>query len=141
MDSLTVLIKRWYLPRMIPSYQVVIKGGKKTTKHQQNISMWYHRALDKLAEILKLYLKHTYIKQGLKSERLEDVKVLHVLDYIKNNSSHYARKLGYVNGEKLREVCQKLTMARNSCSPKVHKRRSHSPNSRPRSTGEKYSEG
>lgn len=66
-----------------------------------------HRALDKLAEILKLFLA----KEKLSLEKQEDVQVL--LQRIKSNSQCFANKLKY-NEDELREVCQTLLDARNS---------------------------
>ena len=68
-----------------------------------------HRAMDKLAEILKIFLDATKTRLG--SEKLEDVQAL--LQYIKSDAKRYAEKLGYTQ-EVLCEVCQTLLTARNS---------------------------
>ena len=68
-----------------------------------------HRALDKLTEILKIFLDAT--KTQLSSEKLEDVQAL--LQCIKSNAKHYAEKLGYPK-EDLCKACETLLDARNS---------------------------
>ena len=66
-----------------------------------------HRALDKLAEILKPFLNAT----KMSPEKLEDVQAL--IQCIKSNSKRYAEKLGYTATD-LCEDCQILIDARNS---------------------------
>ena len=101
----------------LSNHEILSPEDSEVSKSELSVGMWQdpfrmsvldfqHRALDKLAEILKIFLK-----TRLSSEKLEDVYAL--LQCIKGDAKNYAKMLGYTD-KNLCDVCKTLLDARNS---------------------------
>ena len=74
---------------------------------RMSVLNFQHRALDKLAEVLTIYLK---TKKSLKAEKYEDVQAL--IHCLKQNAKEYATDLGYEDHYALIKACKTLRDAR-----------------------------